>query len=115
MKHTCKAPNCTNQIPDSLLMCPRHWAQVPRSIQIRVTGTWRAMGRGVNEHNHAAYLEARAAAIASLVKKSSDPVGTRCARSAQDTNRTDSTRVPNMQPSLTPSEGERAGVRGSSL
>jgi hypothetical protein len=68
MKHTCKAPDCTRQIPDSLLMCPRHWAQVPRNIQIRVTGAWRALGRGGTPEKHTAYLEARAAAIASLTK-----------------------------------------------
>lgn len=63
MKHTCKAPNCTAQISTNLLMCPKHWAQVPRTIQVRVTRTWAAMGRGVTHENHAAYVTARAEAV----------------------------------------------------
>lgn len=74
MKHTCKAPGCTQQIPAALLMCPRHWAQVPRNIQIRVTGAWRALARSTDSEHHAAWRAAAEEAIAAVTPKKVKPL-----------------------------------------
>jgi hypothetical protein len=73
MKHTCKAPNCTARISTSLLMCAKHWAQVPKSIQIRVVRNWRALSRGVSQEVLDAYEAARVEAIQSVTKPKSEP------------------------------------------
>lgn len=74
MKHTCKAPNCPAQIPTALLMCPRHWAQVPRTIQLRVTASWRALCCArPSQDAYAKWRTAADEAIASLTKKNPVP------------------------------------------
>lgn len=61
-KVNCPIPGCTMKIPRDLLMCPRHWAVVPNRLQMAVYRTYRA--------GHArTYLQARAAAIASIAEK----------------------------------------------
>ena len=33
MSHQCPAPECTEQVDDSVLMCPLHWWKVPESVR----------------------------------------------------------------------------------
>src|SRR5690349_9258719 len=66
MKHTCKAPNCPEQISERFLMCSRHWALVPRGIQIRVHRAWRALNQGQDPENIATYQAVVSEAIRSV-------------------------------------------------
>lgn len=40
--HKCAAEGCDITVSTSILMCPRHWKQVPRAIQARVWKAWDA-------------------------------------------------------------------------
>lgn len=39
--HDCAVPGCGRQISLAFLMCPAHWAMVPRALQQRVYSAWR--------------------------------------------------------------------------
>lgn len=39
--HNCAIPQCHKLIEEALLMCPRHWRQVPRELQNKVWRTWK--------------------------------------------------------------------------
>ena len=41
-KHKCPAIGCNAQIKVILAFCAKHWAMVPRPIQHRIWGHWRA-------------------------------------------------------------------------
>lgn len=44
-KHRCPVnlpEPCEAQVPDTMLMCARHWRQVPRDLQRAVYRAWRA-------------------------------------------------------------------------
>jgi hypothetical protein len=57
MTHQCPAPDCTVQVDPSRLMCPRHWAQVPKPVQRAVWITWdHGNGAGTPAHRAACRL-----------------------------------------------------------
>lgn len=39
--HECPIRNCTQLVPDHILMCRRHWGMVPRSLQHEVYDRWK--------------------------------------------------------------------------
>jgi hypothetical protein len=58
-RHECPIHGCTRRLPYAILMCRRHWAKVPRPLQIRLYRAWRrGAGAGTQEH-----LDAMDAAI----------------------------------------------------
>ena len=47
LTHECPAPLCTEQIEPDMLMCPRHWYQVPKPLRRAVWIAWdRGAGAG---------------------------------------------------------------------
>lgn len=50
--HACPGPDCTVRVPDRLLACRSHWAQVSRDVQRRVYATFRR-APGSAEHRQA--------------------------------------------------------------
>ena len=38
--HRCAAPGCAKTVASTLLMCARHWYQVPRSTRDQVWQAW---------------------------------------------------------------------------
>lgn len=70
-QHSCAARGCTQQVPDYLLMCSRHWFQVPKATRDRVFKTyalWRRGIEGAKERHRAACRDA-IAAVGELVEK----------------------------------------------
>lgn len=73
MSATCPGPSCTEQVPSDMLMCRRHWFQVPKDLRQEVLSAWRERLRAlegtqdgtydaaVDRHKHA-----KAAAIAAV-------------------------------------------------
>lgn len=52
--HECPAPGCKTEVSAAKLMCPAHWAQVPKPLQTEVYAAWdRGRGRGSARHLHA--------------------------------------------------------------
>lgn len=73
MSHECAVPGCGSAIVAGLLMCKRHWYQVPLNLRARVNRTWLGYATLEREappaHKLAAlrfYREAREAAIESV-------------------------------------------------
>jgi hypothetical protein len=66
--HRCAC--CTKPIRPGLLMCPRHWRQVPAALQREVNAAWRALrscgSLRTNVHGHARYERARTDAVAAV-------------------------------------------------
>lgn len=60
--HTCPGPDCKAQVPHSMLMCARHWRQVPRPVQNRLWAAWQD-GNGAGTDEHIAACDAAIAAI----------------------------------------------------
>ena len=60
--HTCHAIGCETPVPPALLMCPRHWRQVPRAVQLQVWATYRP-GQEQDKTPSRAYLAAALEAI----------------------------------------------------
>lgn len=54
---------CGGAVRAGHLMCPRHWAQVPKPIQNDVWRTWRAWNRDGTDEQWVAYEKARDAAL----------------------------------------------------
>jgi hypothetical protein len=59
--HECPAPACTERADPDKLMCPGHWAQVPKPFRRAV---WIAWNRGAGAGNPAHVAAARAAIAA---------------------------------------------------
>lgn len=55
MSHTCPAPDCTRNVADDMLMCSRHWYQVPGPIRRAVWSAW-ANGAGIWSPAHQAAI-----------------------------------------------------------
>jgi len=54
MTHDCPAPECTAQVGPDMLMCPRHWYQVPKPVRRAVWIAWnRGAGAGTPAHQAA--------------------------------------------------------------
>lgn len=63
--HTCPAPGCNVQVPQSQLACRPHWYSIPPEIRSRVWSGYRS--NDTTRHNQAmadaiAFLKAKAAA-----------------------------------------------------
>ena len=54
--HDCPAAGCTRQVPDTMLMCGRHWGQVPAELRAAVYAAYR--DRDVSSGGVAAHLQA---------------------------------------------------------
>jgi hypothetical protein len=53
-QHRCPGPRCPIYIPYELLMCRKHWGQVPAGIKHLVWRTWaNGKGAGTDAHNEA--------------------------------------------------------------
>lgn len=63
--HHCHAVGCTVVVPPRLLMCLRHWWQVPLHLRLEVWRNYRPR-RGDNERPSAAWMTAAKAAIAAV-------------------------------------------------
>jgi hypothetical protein len=62
MTHECPAPVCTEQIDPDMLMCPRHWYQVPKPLRRAVRIAWRR-GAGAGSPAHTAAMRAAIKAV----------------------------------------------------
>lgn len=62
MSHTCHVPLCNVPVPPKMLMCLRHWRQVPQTLQREVWRTWRP-GQEQDKKPSEEYLTAAHAAI----------------------------------------------------
>lgn len=49
MSYPCPATDCPLSVGDHLLMCRKHWRQVPAELQVAVWRTYRARDRGDSE------------------------------------------------------------------
>jgi hypothetical protein len=57
LTHQGPAPACTEQVDPDMLMCPRHWYQVPKPIRRAVHIAWnRSAGAGTPPHRAAIRL-----------------------------------------------------------
>lgn len=63
--HDCPIDGCDKSVPSHILMCKKHWSQVPRDLQREVYRTY-ARGMGVASEE---YAEARSAAVAEVELK----------------------------------------------
>lgn len=64
MSHRCPTTGCVLVIGDHLLMCRKHWSQVPAELQVAVWRTYWARDRGDAERR--AHLAACRRAIKSV-------------------------------------------------
>jgi hypothetical protein len=62
LTHECPARLCTGQIDPGMLMCPRHWYQVPKPVRAAVWRAWRR-GAGAGTSAHAAAIRLAIAAV----------------------------------------------------
>lgn len=68
MLHKCKAVGCDRTIPVELLMCRRHWAQVPWGLRRAVRENYRA-GQCIDLKPSSAWRAAADAAIAAVAAR----------------------------------------------
>lgn len=61
-QHLCHAQNCDKPVAPHLLMCARHWAMVPKSIQQAVYANYRR-GQEKDKNPSKAWMTAAVAAI----------------------------------------------------
>ena len=62
--HECPAPVCTEQVDLDMLMCPRHWYQIPKPLRRAVWIAWNR-GAGASTPAHRAAMKAAIAAVCS--------------------------------------------------
>ena len=62
MTRECPARPCTEQIDPGLLMCPRHWHQVPKPLRRAVWIAWNR-GAGAGTPAHRAAMSAAISAV----------------------------------------------------
>jgi hypothetical protein len=60
--HECPAPTCTEQVDPAMLMCPRHWYQVPKPLRSALWRAWQR-GAGAGSPAHTAAMRAAIAAV----------------------------------------------------
>ena len=60
--HRCPGPLCEAEVDSSMLMCPRHWYQVPAPVRVAVWRAWRR-GAGAGTPAHRAAMAAAIAAV----------------------------------------------------
>jgi hypothetical protein len=58
--HQCPIDDCTEMVRFDMLVCRRHWRQVPHLLQLRVYAAW---NRGHPTADHSAACEAAIAAV----------------------------------------------------
>lgn len=68
MAHHCHAAGCPIRVPQTMLMCKRHWFMVPRAIQSRIWATYRDGQCDDWEISHA-YAEAARSAVRAVAEK----------------------------------------------
>jgi hypothetical protein len=67
--HECAVPNCGRRISLEFLMCPGHWAQVPRDLQRKVYTCWQAWRKNFRNVSAAqAHRAAKDAAVQAVVE-----------------------------------------------
>ena len=66
--HACHVPGCGIPIPPKLLMCRRHWAMVPKGLQLAVWEHYRP-GQELDKRPAHAYLRAAREAIHAVLGK----------------------------------------------
>lgn len=66
--HLCHARGCQTAVPEKLLMCSRHWGQVPKVLQRAVWAAY-VPGQEISKTPSRAYLEAAQAAIDAVADK----------------------------------------------
>jgi hypothetical protein len=64
MTHHCHAIACTTAVPPRMLMCRRHWAQVPKDLQRAVWAAYRHGQEDYKRPSHAWHLAATEAIAA---------------------------------------------------
>jgi len=62
LTHECPAELCTEQVDPDMLLCPRHWYQVPRPLRRAVWIVWHC-GTGAGSPAHRAAMRAAIAAV----------------------------------------------------
>jgi hypothetical protein len=62
LTHECPAGLCTEQVDPDMLMCPRHWYQVPKPLRRAVWTAWHR-GAGAGSPAHRAAMRAAIAAV----------------------------------------------------
>ena len=62
MTHECPVPVCAEQVDLDRLMCPGHWAQVPKPFRRAVWIAWNG-GAGAGSPAHRAAMRAAIAAV----------------------------------------------------
>jgi hypothetical protein len=73
MSHTCHARCCRVEVPPELLLCPRHWAMVTRSIQKDVVAEYRD-GQCIDKLVTPSWLRAAHAAIGFVAMREGTPL-----------------------------------------
>lgn len=62
--HKCPVTGCDRDLPRHLLMCPRHWREVPSNLQREVNRTWKNAESGAGGVQ--SYMDARQKAVDSV-------------------------------------------------
>ncbi len=50
MTHCCPAAGCTEQLPDTLVFCKKHWFKVPASLRKQIWASYHAGRAGTEPH-----------------------------------------------------------------
>ena len=62
LTHECPAPACTEQVDPDMLLCPRHWYQLPKPLRRAVWIAWNHSA-GAGTPAHRAAMRAAIAAV----------------------------------------------------
>ena len=68
-RHVCHAEGCEIEVPPKLLMCAKHWRQVPRTIQRAIWRHYRP-GQEVDKAPTSEYVAVMKQAIAAVAGRS---------------------------------------------
>ena len=64
--HLCPKDGCGREVPNALLACPQHWAELPPVLRTTLTQDWRAVRRYGEQRDWDRYLATRQRALAIL-------------------------------------------------
>lgn len=65
--HICPVPGGDREVPNGMLMCPRHWYTVPKPLRTALYRAWRN-GDGMGSAEHYAAMKACVHAADASVK-----------------------------------------------
>lgn len=68
MAHVCHAEGCNVAVPPKMLMCRRHWFQVPKQLRDAVWAEYRP-GQEVDKQPSDEYMQVAIAAIAAVAER----------------------------------------------